>query len=375
MQLAGLPDLQLRVLVPDRWKHYGRWRRADVEPGDPTFEVRRVALPWAGPAQTYLHFYPRLRRVLTALQPDVIDLWEEPWSLVSVQACRLRRRVCPDAAVVSETEQNLSKVLPAPFERFRRYTLSEADHVIGRSSEAVEIVGRKGYRGPASVLPNAVDVDLFRPMDREACRSALGLPLQGRVLGYVGRLVEEKGLRDLIRALPRLSSTDVVLVGRGPARSDLENEAERLGVGDRVHWVGPQPLASLPALMNAFDALVLPSRTTESWKEQFGRVLIEAEACGVPALGSDSGAIPEVIDDARRVFAERDPAALADCVERFWSDLHWERAEARHGLRRRVVEGFSWKSVAGRYAELYRSVVSRRRGPAAVIQEASGPLV
>src|SRR5665213_3416194 len=89
--LAAIPGVQLRVIVPERRKHYGKWRNAE-SPRDGSFEFRaeRVRWPWLGPARDYLHWYPGLRKILRAFRPDVIDLWEEPWSAVSAHTCWLR---------------------------------------------------------------------------------------------------------------------------------------------------------------------------------------------------------------------------------------------------------------------------------------------
>ena len=178
VELAHL-GVDLTVVVPRRWKHYGSWRapQMPLEGSGFRFRPMTVRLPWSGPGQSYLHFYPGLERLLSQWQPDVIDLWEEPWSLVSAQACWLRDRVCPRARIVSETEQNVDKQLVPPFENFRAYVLGRADWVVGRSSEALEVVRRKGYDGPASVVPNAVDAEVFAPPDpaaRAQTRAALG---------------------------------------------------------------------------------------------------------------------------------------------------------------------------------------------------------
>jgi len=313
-RLAKMPDIDLRVLIPDRWRHYGKWRLAErPEPDAFQCEVGKVAWPWVGPAQFYLHWYPQLASLLKTFRPDVIDLWEEPWGLVSAQTCFLRNRLLPDAKIVSETEQNIDKTLPTPFENFRAYTLRQADYVVGRNAEAVEIVRTKGYAGPAEVVPNAVDTELFRPMDRQNCRHELGL--SGLVVGYVGRLVEEKGLMDLVEALACCAPhVNLLFVGTGPFQTPLETRARELGKEGHVRILPGRPLQELPQVMNALDILALPSRTTASWKEQFGRVIIEAHACRTPVIGSDSGAIPEVVDKGGLIFPERNPEALGATI-------------------------------------------------------------
>lgn len=353
--LGLMPGVELRVLVPHRWLHYGAWRAAD-ELAESSFEyqVGRVAWPAAGPAQCYLHWYPELPRILREFRPEIIDLWEEPWGLVSAYTCWLRNRMLPGAKIVSETEQNINKRLPPPFEQFRAYTLRNTDFAVGRNTEAVEILRGKGYAGPAEVVPNAVDAELFRPLHREYCRKALGL--SGFVAGYVGRLVEEKGLQDMVTALSRCPrETHLLFVGSGPLESELQRRARELGVAERVRFLPGRPLAELPQVMNALDALVLPSRTTARWKEQFGRVIIEAHACATPVIGSNSGAIPEVVGRAGIIVPERDPAALAAAIRDLAAN---PRQRTAYGLlgRRQVEAHYTWEQVARRMEAIYRAV-------------------
>ena len=371
VELARL-GVDLTVVVPRRWKHYGAWRFPDA-PGEEAgfaWKPMTVRLPWSGPAQSYLHFYPGLERLLRELQPDVVDLWEEPWALVSAQACWLRDRVCPQARVVSETEQNVEKQLVPPFESFRSHVLKKADWVVGRSSEAIEIVRRKGYDGPARVVPNAVDAELFRvpaPAQRAQTRAALGWGHDDAfVCGYVGRLVEEKGLRDFVAAIAQIPASPsrppirAVLVGDGPLEAPLRAQIDELGLGARVQLLPARPARELAGVMGALDALVLPSRTTARWKEQFGRVLIEAGACGVPTVGSDSGAIPDVVGEAGLIFPEGDAATLALKIE--WLAAHPAQARAM-GMRGReiVEERYTWARVAQNMAQIYREVVETPR--------------
>jgi len=355
--LASLPGVTLRLLVPDRWHRYGQWRLAQ-KPVNPSFEfqIGKVRFPKVGPAQSYLHYYPHLADSLREFRPDVIDLWEEPWSLLSVHASRLRDKWLPNAKIVSETEQNIDKKLPFPFERFRSYTLRHADFAVGRSAEAVAVLRRKGFTGPAQVVPNAVDSELFRPMDRATCRNQLNL--SGFVVGYVGRLVEEKGLLDLMNAVA-LCPPDInlLLVGNGPLRPILDQQSRQPNLARRVTLLDAKPLADLPELMNALDVLVLPSQTTPRWKEQFGRVLIEALACGTPVIGSDSGAIPDVVGNGGLIFPERNPAALADAIRQLHRDPIRARALGESG-RRHTLQHCTWLAVARKMHDIYEQVLS-----------------
>jgi len=355
--LSAIPGVELCVVTPDRWKHYGKWRLADPVSSDRfNCKISKVIWPWMGRALFYLHWYPGLGKIIREFRPDVIDLWEEPWGLVSVQACRLRRRLVPEARIVSETEQNINKQLPFPFERFRSYTLSRADYAVGRNSESIEILRSKGYRGRAEVVPNAVDTELFHPMDRDACRAKLGL--KGFVAGYIGRLVEEKGLADMVDALKSCSEEiNLLFVGAGEYENALRQRIDHLGLTSRVVILPGRPLDQLPEIMNAIDVLVLPSRTTPSWKEQFGRVIIEAHACGTPVIGSNSGAIPEVVGDGGLVFEERDPSKLADALNTLSKDPERCHRMGEAG-RAAVLERFTWQRVAERMHDIYARACS-----------------
>ncbi|MEM1108218.1 MAG: glycosyltransferase family 4 protein [Planctomycetota bacterium] len=358
-RIAQDPRIDLSLVVPHRWRDYGRWTDAQlIEEAPASWQVHRVRWPWSGSGQWYLHHYPDLADTLRRVKPDVIDVWEEPWGLVSAQAAFLRNRLLPDAKLISETEQNIDKRLPPPFRWFRSYTLKNADFVIGRSEEAVEVLRNHGYRGEAASVPNAVDAELFKPMDRQRCRSAFGFSDQQFVVGYAGRLVEEKGLLNLLEAIKQSPAhTRLVLAGSGPLEPQLRQRVDDLGLDSRVEFLGAMPFDRLPELFNAIDVLALPSLTTARWKEQFGRVLIEAHACGTPVIGSDSGAIPEVVGKGGLVVPEANSDALANAVSCLASDPEAAR-QMGHVGRQCVDQNYSWERVAQRMVDIYHQVAA-----------------
>ena len=357
-QLGRLPGIDLRVLTPERWYEYGSWRNVQL-PVDPSYALQpeAVRFPWSGPAQWYFHHYPTLADTLRSFRPDVINLWEEAWGLVSVQACWLRNRVLPSARIVSETEANIPRTHPFPFKQFRAYTLRNTDYAVARQTEGIDVLRAKGYRGPVEVIGNAVDAELFRPLDRQACKQALGL--SGFVAGYVGRLIEAKGLMDIIEALPKVSGEmTLVFVGSGDYQSALQRRVEELGLTARVRFLPPRKMTELPAVMNALDALLLVSRTTLTWKEQFGRVIIEAHACETPVIGSDSGAISEVIGEGGITVREGNSDDIAAAISRLRDSPTLAREMGRAG-RRQVEVLYTWKRVAERMHDIYLKVTGR----------------
>jgi glycosyltransferase involved in cell wall biosynthesis len=356
------PEIDLQLVVPRRWREYGRETALNPPSKLPGLQVERVRLASLPTVNWYLHYYPALSDIVARHQPDVIHLWEEPWSLVALHAGWLRERLAPNAALVLETEQNILRRLPQPFEWIRQRTLQQADFDIGRQRECLDVIRACGFDGPSAVVEFCVDSTIFWPRDRSLARREL--PATGLVIGYVGRIVQEKGLNDVLAAIHRCGcDISLWILGDGPDREQIIQRADQLGLGDRVQILEPRRPGDVALFMSALDALVLMSRTTRTWKEQFGRVIGEAHACGIPVIGSDSGAIPSVVADGGWIIHEGDVVALADLLRHLGANrAELDRAGAA-GLaqaRRR----FSVENVAAKLAEAFvqaREAGSRRR--------------
>ncbi len=375
--LGARGDLNLKILIPSRWKHYGKWRPVAFLPNAKAdYVVGKVRWPSMGPALFFLHYYPDLKRILLDFKPDVIDLWEEPWSLVSAHTCYLRNKFLPNSRIISETEQNIFRKLPQPFEFFRQYTIKNTDRLIGRSTEAIDVMRRHGYHGPARTVPNGVDPTMFTPTKELEVRSEKleekgSAALQSSpnsylltpnsshreavpfLVGYAGRLVEEKGLGDLVDAIALCpANVHLTLIGDGPFKPQLQQQIAEKRLAARVSISPGVPLAQLTDWMRSLNVFALPSRTTRTWKEQFGRVIIEAHACGIPVIGSDSGAIPEVIGNAGLVAREGDPQSLAAAITKLAENPDQAAEMGRLG-RQRVESWCSWQQIANQMATIY----------------------
>ncbi len=353
--MLGRPDLRLDLVMPNRWSERGRWLTPDLPHADEDW-VHALPIRWAraGPATWHLHHYVGLGRLMRRVQPQVIHIWQEPWSLVALQALRLRNRLCPYAAIVLEVDQNLHKRLPAPFEQIRRTVLQQTGYVLARSDEAIEVVRACGYHGPAGRIGYSVDPSVFRPAGRAAGRRASA----GLTVGYVGRLIEEKGVGDLIEAVSRAATpVDLAIMGEGPFRASLVAQAAALGLSDRLRmlpWGSPEDVA---ALMSRLDVLVLLTRSTATVREPFGRVIIEAHSCGTPVIGSDSGAIADVVGEGGWIVPERSPAAVAALLDHLaLQPTALEAARAR--AMRQVSERFNFVVQAELLERAWRSAAA-----------------
>jgi len=345
-ELAKLPDLDLTVVVPPGWRE-GRifipLERSHLQ------GYRLVEERLAFNGHFHFHFYPGLRRRLSECRPELVHVDEEPYNLATLQALLLARRA--GARTLFFSWQNLYRRYPFPFRLVERACYALADAAIAGSEGACEVLRRKGFAKPIAIIPQfGVDPDLFSPQPWAEQRPF--------TIGYLGRLVPAKGLDTLLEAAAGLEGDfRLRLVGSGEYRSQLEEKAARLGLTARVQFVPSVPSAEVPAQLHQLDVLVLPSLTTERWKEQFGRVLVEAMACEVAVVGSDSGEIPHVIGEAGVVFPEGKVHDLRVALQRLADDVAWRRRLAQAG-RQRVLERYTQARVAEQTYEVYQSLLS-----------------
>ena len=354
-ELAAL-GVELLVIVPPYWQEearkiplerlYTRGYQLEVEPA--RFNGR-----------FHFFYFPGLARHIDSFRPDIVHVDEEPYNLATWHAVRLAR----GAGVRSLffTWQNLCRRYPPPFRWMERYCFAAVDAAIAGNAEAVDVLRRKGFSKPVDVIPQfGVDPEIFRPLNSTR-RSALRT--QPFRIGYVGRLVEQKGILDLLEAAAGMKGDfQLTLVGAGPMQAAIEARAAALGIADRVEIVAGVPSREMPAILNRLDALVLPSRTRGNWKEQFGRALVEAMACEVPVVGSDSGEIPNVVGDAGLVFPEGDVGALRLHLEKLRGSPDLRRNLGERG-RARVLEHFTQARIAQQTLAVYQAILQASSRP------------
>ena len=341
--------IDLTLIVPPRW---GKQRLEITNPEG--YQLR--VLPCRLSGHNHFHFYAG---AIGQLDYDLVYLDEEPWSLVTYQF--MRRCVRERKPAILYTWQNIFKKFPAPFSYFERYALANADALIAGNKEAEEISIRKGFTKRIEVIPQfGTDPEVFCKLELIRKREELGISKNTFVIGYVGRLLKEKGIADLLSSLRSLpADCHLLLIGSGPFEAQSRRIASGAGVSDRVTWIAHVPSLEMPEYMNALDVLVLPSRTASNWKEQFGRVLIEAMACEVPVVGSSSGEIPNVIGNPEFIFPEGNVEALARIL-RTLHDSPDVRAEAGRQGRDRVLRYFTQRHVAKQMAALFERVLEAR---------------
>jgi glycosyltransferase involved in cell wall biosynthesis len=345
--LARKPGVELTVASPAYWRADDGGKQM-LEPAErPGWRMEVVPIQLNGHFHTYT--FPTIGRLMRRLRPDVVHMDEEPYNLATYRVVRAARRVGARALFV--TWQNLDRSYPFPFSAIERYNYRHSQYALAANEDAVDVIRRKGYQGPVAVFPQfGVDAELFVPRPRP-----VGRPLR---IGYVGRLVEQKNVDILVRAFaPLAHQAELIVTGRGPEEAALRALAGELGVGEHTRFIGALESAAVAPAMADLDVLVLPSRTTPNWAEQFGRVLVEAMACEVAVVGSSSGEIPTVIGEPSLVFPEGDVAALGAILRRLMEHPEQRVEYARRG-RERALARYTQQHIADATVAAWEAMMS-----------------
>lgn len=354
-----------RVTVAAPHYYEGNPRFGDLKPetldvgADESVDV--VGIPVAFTNRVHFALYGASLRRLMASGFDAIHCWEEPFILAGAQMAEWAPR---NALLTYFSFQNINKAYPPPFNWLERRALRRADGWVAAATLVEEALkDRPVYRErPHRVISVGVDQARFRPDPavRARLRASFGwadsdIP----VVGYLGRFTEAKGLPLLLRVLDVIERPwRALFVGAGVLDADVRRWSERYG--SRVHIASTVAHEDVPNYLNAMDVLCVPSQTTQKWREQFGRVLIEAFACGVCVVASDSGEIPHVVADAGRIVGERDEKGWRREVGTLLEDgvLRQDLVARGHA---RVSTNYTWSAVGAKYVEFFETLERSKR--------------
>lgn len=315
----------------------------------------------------------QLFKAIKKTNPDIIYVLEEYTSFHTTQAifCRniLYKRKVP---ILTYTFQNIQfkpslvrfsfkdlkgaikKIIyPLIFKYNRKYV----DGVIGVSTEAINNAKDFKRNVPTKRIFWGVDFSSFYPKERNRCRRKVSIPEDIKLVGYFGRIIEEKGLDKLSEAISKLEKHYLMLIGNGNYEQRLKRIIDSLGIKDKVYFYNTINNNKLVDYYNCLDVFVLPSQVTSSWKEQYGRVLVEAMACNIAVIGSSSGAIPEILNGYPKhlIFREGNVSDLVDKIKKIEKLKLTEDFNAQEFLTKFGVENFVSKHI-----EFYESLLKRR---------------
>lgn len=340
----GRLGVEVTAVVPPEWREGGGSIQLEPDYSE-GYRLTVAPIHWNG--HFHLHYYPKLSELIGTSRPDIVHIDEEPYNLATYLGVSAARRA--GAPTLFFSWQNIVRRYPPPFAQMERSVYRSAAHALAGSDEVASVLRKKGYAKPISVVPQfGVDPEIYRPGE-------------GRdgpfTIGFLNRLIPAKApilTLDAFEMLPRDSK--LVVVGDGPLRASFEEEIYLRGLAERVDLQNRLASARVPELLRTLDVVVLPSLTTSRWKEQFGRILIEAMASGVPVVGSASGEIPVVVGDAGLIVPEGDAAALAAALKRLYDDPQL-RAQLGQRGRQRALQYFTHERIARLTYEAYAQVL------------------
>ncbi len=347
-EIGKFDDIELTVIVPPSWNDMAgvvKLERTHVE------GYRLLVDPIRFNGQFHTHYYPKFKARLAQLQPHIVHIDEEPYNFATWLA--MRQAKAAGAKTLFFSWQNLNRAYPFPFNLMEQHVLANVDYALMGNRAAVDVWQAKGFNGRYRIIPQfGVDPTIYTPpAKRDRGR--------GFVIGSANRrLVAEKGVDMLLKAAARLHGVwRLHIAGDGPERASLERLAHQLNIHSRVQFDGAISSAQMPAYLQQMDVLALTSRTLPNWKEQFGRILIEAMATEIAVVGSDSGEIPNVIDSAGLIVAEGNVDELHHHLQQL-QQSETLRDELGKAGRNRVLTHYTQQQIATQTVEVYREMLN-----------------
>ena len=236
------------------------------------------------------------------------------------------------------------------------YHKNNVDGIIAISKESLQKERGVGAKAVGKVIFWGVNLGLFYPKNRDICRKVLAIPKEVRVVGYVGRVIREKGLEKLVRAVAGFNDYHLILVGNGNYESELKKLVVLLGIESRVHFYNSVNLGELVNYYNCMDVFVLPSQTIVNWAEQYGRVLVEAMACHLAVVGSSSGAIPSVLENYPKhiIFKEDSLPELINSIQKVQNLTFPISFNVKNFLHKFSVENFVAENIV-----FYKNLITK----------------
>ena len=367
-QLAKInDDIEVTVVVPKKWNPGGVQSQI-IETkfkDEGNFKIVPVS-NFSQNHQGLLTFGSEIIPLLKQFKPDLIQVEQGVKSFAYAEFISFNNWLGLKAKNCFFSWWNLPYEMKIPFSWLEQFNLRYTNGFIAGNQDAVDIIRDHGYQGAVTVMPNlGVDEELFSPQAEPELAAELGIKPDEFVIGFVGRFVPEKGILTLIKAIQKLynSSWKLLLLGRGELEEKIIGEMKQGGLENHLILIQSVPHDQVPRYINLMSTLVLPSETTfefktisaVGWKEQFGHVLIEAMACKVPVIGSDSGEIPNVIADTGLVFPEKNDSALAECLEKLMAQPDLAKELAEKGYQR-VMENYTNRALAEKMLDFYHTI-------------------
>jgi len=362
-KLNALVDetIEVGLILPKQWNARA-WNviQSAHQPKNSPIKFFPINVFFNGSITGHLYSPLRIAKILHSFQPNVIHIDAEVFSIVAFELIYLAK-VYRIPVLVSGPRiysvQHLNSI-----QKFAlKGVLREADSICVGSKGGHDRLVEWGYNGIISkVQPFGVDETIFYPKARNNsnCEDSLVM------IGFIGRIVPEKGIETLLRSVReiarrKMNSQFILKVyGSGESEQEFKALSVNIGVSHLVQWEGFVDHDTIAGYIRDLDIVVLPSITTPTWREMFGVVLIQAMASGVAVVGSDSGAIPDVIGRSDVIFKEGDYYDLANILESLVNSKSARDELGDYGLRH-VKNHYTYSMLAQQLTAVYFQLLAQ----------------
>ncbi len=362
--LAEQYDYEVHLLIPRYWESQWFGKKQTFSPQEEHSGNFHIHLMRTTSVKNWTrYFFVSFDAKFRKIKPDLIYIIHEETCWIHHQIYLYRKLWCPAAKIIFFS-MNARGVPQRWFfqrlmwENIKKNTEAALVHYPG----CLKSLRRAEYKKPIFLQTQiGVDEDLFKfdSRTRDTIRNFLGFNNKF-VIGYTGRLTQDKGVDDLINVLP-ISGVDwaLLLVGNGYLKKEVEDWASSKGWMDRVHITGQIPLNMVPDYMNAMDCFVLASKTTSHWVDTFPLSTVQAQACGIPVIGSDSGAIPWQLGETAIIFSESNLAELKKAIESYALNKGLRKRMAQSG-RNRAIDFFCAQGITNNFDKITKQILSQK---------------
>jgi len=338
---------EIILAAPPRWREGG----VDTPLYDKSPRIKYIEGKTVFLKKPSVYFYTNAQKIVRQANPDIIHIEEEPFDTPCYQFVKAGKKA--GKKILFFTWENIERKHGPFYAYFERYCLKNSGCAIAGNSEGKRILEKKGFKGTIDVMPQyGVNIHGFK-------EKTIEFPKDVFTVGYLGRMTQEKGIETLLEAVKDINKVRVVAAGAGEKKyiDTLVEIIREYKIGSKVELMGHIAPEGIPDFLNKMDILAVPSITTAGWKEQFGRVIVEAFASRVPVIGSSSGEIPNVIGAAGLVFEEGNSEDLKKNIIRMISDSSLYASCVEKGYHR-AKENYTNEIIAAKLNEIYKNLMS-----------------
>lgn len=350
------PNCNITVIIPQKWPTYlfiHEVKNLDTE-FLPNCSFIAIKTFFAGNEVLYFYHPKKLFQTIKRFRPDIIHIEQGDNALSYFQAIIFSKIINPNVTCIFFTWINwhhkFSLKYRLTLKWIEKINLKLSNGAIVGNHDAQKILTSKGFIKPTLVLPQlGVNLTTFIPKNKN---------LSKKTIGYIGRLVDEKGIELLIDAFALLEKTisnwTMRIIGGGPMQKNIISLINNYHLQHKISLEPPVTHHDVANILPQIDILVLPSYDTPAWKEQFGHIIIEAMACAIPVIGSSAGEIPNVIKDAGIIFEQKNLHSLLESLKTLMQDEQLREQIGTAGLKR-VNMYYSHQAVAKATYQFWQS--------------------